>query len=202
MSQQEMAPPAGLKREETDLSLANLLHASFPQHPPSHQLAPPTLFAHPVQHMTPLPVLPMAHSHRHATPTTMMNLTANTLQGIAKRAIADGQAAAHADLTLHEPTTPTQEEMEEMEAEEQIAMATVEKVKQRYSMKLRTVEELRVRIRHARMKFDTKQKKEKEKRMVAHRNKMRMQRQISDEASVPFSISQSQSATPPPTAHS
>ncbi len=68
------------------------------------------------------------------------------------------------------PTTPTEEDLEQMEAEEMLAGAAVEKAKQRLSLKHQHHEELKLRMAHGRKKRDTKQAKAKSERLEAIMN--------------------------------
>jgi hypothetical protein len=119
--------------------------------PPSFPLLfPPSLFPAPAA----------------AAPTHDPLSIEHSLQSVAGKLQKETQRSVLAQaVMMEEPTTPTEEALEQMEADEMIAQATAEKARTRFIAKARKHEELRVRLAHARRKMEKAKAKQKEERM-------------------------------------
>ena len=128
---------------------------------------------------------PVLHNTAPITHFRGPNLHLQHLNQLQNTAIDEAQRSAQADIVLRDPATPTEEELENMEAEEEVLVATAEKAKDRYSIKVRQLADLRTRMKHARSKAEAKKKQAKEERMKHLRNQARMKRQNSENKDVP-----------------
>jgi hypothetical protein len=158
-----MTTRASLARESTTDVLAQQLSTSVNLFPPPPIAAAAAAAAAP-------PVPPTLHPH------VLSNIerSSTKLQNAAQR---EAQMAA---LQQAEPTTPTEEELEQLEVEEIHAAQTLEQAKTRFKAKARQHEELRVRLAKSRQKFEGSVARRKQERMRALLAQ-RMQRQRSEE---------------------
>lgn len=157
MSTSALPVPARAQTVDTDLAAAlnHAFHSSF------SNLSPPTL-------ATPLPP----------------SVTGSEPTFILAQAAEEAKQQASQNVIAQGVPLMTEEELEQMEVDEQIAEAGMEKLRHKFKAKARELNEIRLRLAHARRKFEEEKKKQKEARkqkLLEEKRKLILQRQRSEE---------------------
>jgi len=143
-----------------------------------------TLFTHASLHLPPAdaaaaPAPPARRSHRAilATPDATYEQTLRAITREAREAVNNDAVSA-----VVNPTTVTEEQLEEWEVDQPLLQESVARLKQRLSIKIREQEALAARIRVGRAAVAARKKKEKEERMALLRTRrLALMRQRSEE---------------------
>ena len=151
--------------------ITGTLSSSFNLSPPSLLVSPDDVAPRrPHRRVVPTGDMPPAPSYNSAISTINKEATA-----------AVQEAAMKGELTV--PTSITEEQLEEMDVDAQLLQADIAQLKQRLSVKIRSLESVQARLRVARKIFTERKKKRKEERMAALRQQRAMLlRQQSEEA--------------------
>jgi hypothetical protein len=171
-----------LSRESTTDVLASQFSAAANLNllPPSYPALPSLPVAAAAAAAAALPVAAAPAAATPIPPTLHPHILSNIERSSTKLQNAAQREAQMAALQQAEPTTPTEEEMEQMEADEIHAAQTLDKAKTRFKAKARQHEELRVRVARMRQRFEGSVARRKQERMRALLAQ-RMQRQRSEE---------------------
>ena len=159
-----------------DTQLSTLMQAALPS-----SLYPPPLLQH-----SSAPHAPAAAAAAASSSSSLPKSTIMHIEGVATKAERAAQQSARTEDALKpaEPTTPTEEELQELEVDEQLERASVQKARVKFTAKAKNHEALRLRLVKARQQFEAATAKRKEKRrleLIESKRQAALQRQRSED---------------------
>jgi hypothetical protein len=107
------------------------------------------------------------------------------IESTATKAEREASRIAAAESALHEPHTPTEEELQELEVDVMLGRAEVEKARARFTAKARNHESQRILLAKSRQRFEaaaTARREQNKRRLMEERSrKLALRRQLSEE---------------------